>query len=75
MSTQATGDARMGMAWWNACSPAARARYLAAAGSAVPAAAWECFKATSARPAPGIEQYDTSNTQAGATPAALGATS
>ncbi len=44
------GDATIGMAWWNTCSQAQRAAWLAVAGSAIPAQAWECFKRSSALP-------------------------
>lgn len=72
MTARACNDSRMGMLWWNACSQATRARWLAASNSAIPALAWACFKRSSARPAGDIEQYETSKIQASKTPAALG---
>lgn len=39
-------DAREGMAWWNELPEYSRAAWLAQAGSAVPADAWEAYKRT-----------------------------
>lgn len=42
---EATADEVAGMAWWNALSDDERGRWLRLADSAVPADAWERFKA------------------------------
>lgn len=39
-------DAERGMNWWNALPEYSRAEWLAEAGSAVPADAWEAYKRT-----------------------------
>jgi hypothetical protein len=44
-----TPDEVVGMAWWNGLSEAERAKWLAAAGSAVVADAWAAFKAARSR--------------------------
>ena len=43
-----TDDERKGIEWWNGMDELDRALWLAEAGSAVPADAWECFKASTA---------------------------
>lgn len=70
---KAFSDDRIGMAWWNHCSDATRTSWLASAGSAIPAQAWECFKRSSALAETDTMQDNfTSKTLASATPAALG---
>lgn len=44
MHREPTNDEHMGMVWWNRIDAAERARWLKAAGSAVPAEAWAAFK-------------------------------
>ena len=39
-----TEDERSGIAWWNSLTPMARSYWLAYAGTAVVADAWEFFK-------------------------------
>lgn len=41
---EATADEQAGMDWWNALSEEQCARWLRAAGSAVPADAWAAYK-------------------------------
>jgi hypothetical protein len=43
--TEPTQDEARGMAWWNHITEAERSRWLAEAGSAVPADAWAAWKA------------------------------
>ncbi len=43
-------DAELGIAWWNRIGAVERARWLAVAGSAVPADAWRAFQAGATLP-------------------------
>lgn len=49
-STEQLADALAGLAWWNDLEPQQRAWWLQQAQSAVPADAWEEFKAREVRP-------------------------
>ncbi len=73
MTARAANDCATGMLWWNTCSEATRARWLAASCSAIPALAWECFKRSSALPdAATMPEHITLKTKAGAMLAAIG---
>lgn len=48
-STEQLADALAGLAWWNDLQPHERAYWLQQAGSAVPADAWEEYKAREVR--------------------------
>jgi len=45
-----TADEKAGIEWWNSLTHMARAYWLASAGTAVVADAWECFKRDQVKP-------------------------